>query len=117
MHYILPFLIYYFIKKEKVMLYGLLAGNLIDLDHIYLKIIGKVGWFESACSNGLGSQCSFGIYPLHNLTSAVILIIASIILFKQKNKNFKLNFVFWLLIGAILNLVLDYIHLVTRFAI
>ena len=65
-HYILPLIIFYF-YRDKIMLYGLLLGNLVDLDHVYYRIIGKVGWFESACPQ-LGMQCSFGFYPLHNLT-------------------------------------------------
>lgn len=118
MHYILPFIIYWLSKvKNKIMLWGLLLGNVIDLDHIYYRLIGKVGWFESACPEGLGSQCSFGIYPLHNLLTAFILIIVSLISYRFIKNNKKAEWMFWISIGALLNLVLDYIHLITGFAI
>ena len=44
----IPVVIFYY-YRDKIMLFGLLVANLIDLDHIYCRIIGKVGWFESAC--------------------------------------------------------------------
>ena len=91
------------------MLLGLLLGNLIDLDHIYYRIIGKVGWFESACPR-LGMQCSFGFYPLHNLAFAIIFLLGSSLIF-LKDKKFKLAG--WLCLGAFLNLLLDYVHLIT----
>jgi hypothetical protein len=95
------------------MLWGLLLGNLIDLDHVYSRIIGKVGWFESACPQ-LGMQCSFGFYPLHNLTFAIIFLLISGMIFI---KNKKLKFIGWLSLGAFLNLALDYIHLLIGFGI
>ena len=116
MHYILPFLIYHF-KKDKKMLYGLLLGNAIDLDHVYYRIIGRVGWFESACSSGLGSQCSFGIYPLHNVTTAIILIGVVLISYTYMKKGEKVQWVFWISLGALVNLLLDYIPLITGFVI
>ena len=112
LHYIIPIVIFYF-YRDKIMLLGLLLGNLIDLDHIYFRIIGKVGWFESACPH-LGMQCSFGFYPLHNLTFAIVFLLFSPLLFV---KNKKIKFIGWLSLGAFLNLLLDYIHLITRFGI
>jgi len=118
LHYVLPFIIYWTRKtKDKIMLWGLLLGNLIDLDHIYYRIIGKVGWFESACPEGFGSQCSFGLYPLHNPASAAILMviaISSFVYFKEKKEA---KWIFWISVGALLNLLLDFIHLVTGFGI
>lgn len=96
------------------MLYGLLWGNLIDLDHVYYRIIGKVPWFESACSH-LGAQCSWNFYPLHNsivLTSTLILaviLIPSGMYFKKK----KMAFLGWLFLGMALNIILDLIQLKT----
>jgi len=52
------------------MCYGLLAGNIIDIDHIFPRIMGKVPWFESACENGLFTQCSFDHYMFHNMATA-----------------------------------------------
>lgn len=117
-HYILPFIIYWLSRtKDKIMLWGLLLGNAIDLDHIYLRMIGQVEWFESACPSGLGSQCSFGIYPLHNPIVVVILLIISLASFSYINKKKESKWIFWISIGALLNLLLDYIHLVTGFGI
>ncbi len=95
------------------MLFGLVLGNLIDLDHIYYRIIGEVGWFESACSH-VGAQCSFGFYPLHNFTFAIIFLLFSSLLF-LKNKKAKL--IGWISLGAFLNLALDYAHLLLGFGI
>lgn len=118
MHYILPFIIYWLTKtKDKVMLFGLLLGNAIDLDHVYYRLIGKVNWFESACPEGLGSQCSFGTYPLHNLPTAIILIAIILISYLYIKKKKEAKWFFWISIGALLNLLLDYIHLITGWAI
>ena len=95
------------------MLSGLLLGNIIDLDHIYLRIVGKVGWFESACPH-VGMQCSFGFYPLHSLTFAICFLLLSGLIFMKNN---KLKFLGWLFLGAFLNLVLDYIHLISGFGV
>ena len=117
-HYILPFVIYCF-RKNKTMLYGLLMGNLIDLDHIYMRVIGKVGWFESACSS-FGDQCSsFGFYPLHSPLVFAMLFFMAIWLYGNRiysldgTSNKKRRLWFWIMIGAMLNLILDYIHLIT----
>ncbi len=107
-HYILPFIIFYFYRNKSA-LYGLLLGNLIDLDHIYYRLIGKVNWLESACQN-LGEQCSIGFYPLHNTTLAIILLLISALIF---TKNKKIKFIGWLSLGAFLNFALDYIHMTT----
>ena len=112
MHYIIPLIIFYF-YRDKIILAGLILGNLVDLDHIYSRITGQVPWFSSACQQ-LGNQCSFGIYPLHNPTFAMLLILPSaLILAKGKNKKF----IGWLSVGILLNLALDYIHLITGFGI
>lgn len=108
MHYLLPLVIFYF-YRNKAMLWGLLLGNLIDLDHIYYRIIGKVPWFESACSH-LGAQCSIGFYPLHNIYVGIFcLIFSGLVLFKDK----RIKFIGLMFLGAFLNLLLDYIHLIT----
>jgi hypothetical protein len=95
------------------MLWGLLLGNLVDLDHIYYRLIGKVGWFESACSH-FGVPCSYNFYPLHNMTFIVIFLRLSLLTVK-KNKTIK--FIGWLSMGAALNIILDLIASVTGFAI
>lgn len=92
------------------MLWGLLLGNLIDLDHIYYRIIGKVGWFESACKK-FGQQCSLGFYPLHNLILALLFLIFSVLVFSG---NTKVQFLGWLSLGAFLHLFLDYIATLTK---
>ncbi len=112
MHYLLPLVIFYF-YRNKAMLWGLLLGNLIDLGHIYYRIIGRVPWFESACSH-LGEQCSLNFYPLHNIYAVIFfLIFSGLILVKDK----RIKFIGWLFFGAFLNLLLDYIHLITGFGI
>lgn len=97
------------------MLWGLLLGNLIDLDHIYLRIIGKVEWFESACVEGLGSQCSFGIYPLHNIYTAGIFFILGLgsFFYNRKHNTDITKWIFWISIGVLIALGLDYLHLIT----
>jgi hypothetical protein len=95
------------------MLYGLLLGNLIDLDHIYYRVIGRVPWFESACSN-LGQQCSIGFYPLHNIYIFIISLILSAFL---ASKNKKMRFIGWIFLGAAIHLSLDYIHMIAGFGI
>ncbi|MFA5857274.1 MAG: hypothetical protein WC867_07965 [Candidatus Pacearchaeota archaeon] len=95
------------------MLFGLLLGNIIDLDHIYYRIIGKAPWFGSACEE-FGMQCSFNFYPLHNSTMAVVfLIFTALLLIEDK----RIKFFGWFALGALLNLIIDYIHLKTGFGI
>ncbi len=95
------------------MLGGLLIANLIDLDHLYPRIIGEVGWFESACPE-IGMQCSFNFYPLHNIYMLIVAVILSALLL---SKNKKMRFVGWIGLGIVVHLALDYIHLLTGFAI
>ena len=114
-HYLIPLGIYYFNRNKKI-LYGLLLGNLIDLDHIIPRLQGKINWTESACGHLLDS-CSFGNYPLHNFTALFILIVIAISIYiYYKYKKIELNLLFWLLIGAILNLVVDLIYIMNNFS-
>jgi len=112
LHYILPFIIFEFYKNNK-MLFGLLIANLIDLDHIYLRLVGKISFFESACNN-VGSNCSFGMYPLHSIWFCILgIFLALFLLFK--NKNLKL--IGWIGIGIIIHLFLDILHYLIGFGI
>ena len=95
------------------MVWGLLLGNLIDLDHVYYRLIGKVGWFESACEH-FGQGCSLGFYPLHNLYLAPVFLLLGGLIFV---KNKKVKFIGWLGLGAFIHLILDYIHLLIGFGI
>jgi len=88
-------------------LFGLIVGNLIDLDHIYYRVIGKVGGFSSACPK-LGMRCSFNFYPLHNLIMLVVAVALTGLLFF---KNKKLKFVGWIALGVIIHLALYYLQL------
>lgn len=116
LHYILPLIIFYF-YRNKTMLYGLLIGNLIDLDHIYIRLIGKLGWFESACQNGLGSQCSFSVYPLHSFPVITSFFILAIVSYNFYKSNMFWKWVFWISLGALFNYLLDYIHLISGIVI
>jgi putative Mn2+ efflux pump MntP len=120
------------------MLYGLILANLIDLDHIFYRIIGKVGWFESACPH-IGMQCSFGFYPLHTIyvfITAIVLVLASgIFLLSRKLSKHKKNkehqeskqkknvtrliflWIFWISLGVIIHFSLDYLSLIIGFGI
>jgi hypothetical protein len=117
-HYILPFILYYFFRN-KIMLWGLLLGNLIDLDHVFLRITGMVPWFHNICSEGYFWKCNgFLGYPLHSVYFLVALIITSTILFFLKEEEEKLDiekWMFWICIGAILNLSLDLLQLAIGF--
>lgn len=106
LHIIIPLVIFYFFR-DKIMLYGLLLGNLVDLDHLYYRIIEKVPWFESARPK-LGMQCSWNFYPLHNIYFLVIFLVLGGLIFV---KNKRLKFIGWLGLGVVLNMVLDLIHL------
>lgn len=108
-HYLIPLIAYF--NSEIFLGSGLALGNLIDLDHIYYRIIGKVGWFDSACSK-LGEQCSFGFYPLHNYYFAIMFFGLSFLIFA---KNRKIKFVGVIFFGAFLNLLFDFFHLITGF--
>jgi hypothetical protein len=94
------------------MLWGLLLGNWIDLDHIYLRLIGRVPWFSSACES-FGQNCSIGVYPLHNWTLAFSSLAVGGLIFHEDK---RLKLVGWLGIGTFLAVFLDYIHMVTGFA-
>lgn len=119
LHYIIPLLIFQFYKNYN-MLYGLLLGNLIDLDHIYYRIIGKVGWFESACHNWLGMNCSYNFYPLHSLANfsvmalLIFFLVFSLFIF---NKNKPAKLLAWFFFGVFLHIILDIIAYFTGFSI
>ncbi len=104
-HYLLILGIF-LVFRSKISFLGLLLGNLIDLDHLYYRIIGKVNWAESACASA-GSQCSFNFYPLHNMFFVVISLIGCALIF---SKDKKLKFIGFISLGAFLNLFLDLIH-------
>jgi hypothetical protein len=108
----LPATLFYFYRYQ-IPLLGLLLGNLVDLDHVFYRIIGKVGWFQSACPH-FGMQCSFGFYPLHNWTVTILCLALGFFIFA---KNKKLKFVGWISLGVLLNFLLDYIQLITGFGI
>jgi hypothetical protein len=99
------------------MLFGLLFGNLIDLDHIFFRVTGMVPWMESICSVKNFWDCnSFFGYPLHSVYVFISLIAVSIILFflMQEEKELKVTkWMFWICIGALVNLFLDFIQLTT----
>ena len=110
--------------EDKIMLWGLLIGNIIDLDHIYMRIIGKVGWFESACENGIGTQCSFIVYHLHSyfmigfLATIVILSVKHLNKLQKNNMNTEnTKIILWISVGGLVHLMLDYIHLIINWAI
>lgn len=115
-HYILPFIIYYFVRS-KTILFGLLLGNLIDLDHIFLRIFGVVPWFQNICSiDGFWKCNGFLGYPLHSVYMVVTLIVTSIILFflMEEEKELKVTkWMFWICIGALIHLSLDLVQLFT----
>jgi membrane-bound metal-dependent hydrolase YbcI (DUF457 family) len=112
LHYIIPLAIFQFYRVYG-MLYGLLLGNLIDLDHIYYRIIGKVPWLESACPEKLGC-CSFNFYPLHSMVFLILFTALALLIF---SKNKKLNFAGWLFLGASLNILLDILAAAINFGI
>ena len=95
------------------MLWGLLSANLIDLDHIYYRIIGEVGWFESACQE-FGMNCSIGFYPLHTWILAFIGLLVSVLIF---HKDKRIKFAGWLGLGIFIHMVLDFIHELIGFGI
>jgi hypothetical protein len=112
LHYIIPGVVYLF-KKNKTMFWGLIAGNFLDLDKIYFRLIGKVGWTESIHSKGFGVYSSIGTYPLHTFPILVFLVLAMGTLFFLKKRNKKLYFLFWMAFGGVLHFALDYIQKVT----
>ncbi len=116
-HYILPFLLYYFFRN-KIMLLGLLFGNGIDIDHILYRINGMVPWLKSIClSDGFMKCNGFFGYPFHSIYMIISLIVVSILLFylMEKQKDLKVNkWLFWIAIGALLHLTLDFVQMVTN---
>jgi hypothetical protein len=114
LHYIIPVALYKFFK-DKVVFWGLLLANLIDLDHIYLRLIGKVGWFGSACDK-LGKQCSFNLCPFHCWIVFVIALVLCLFLFFGK-KSWKLRFIGWLGLGLVIHFAFDYLHFLIGFGI
>lgn len=115
MHYAIPLIIYLF-NTDKTMLIGLLLGNIIDLDHIYARIIGKIGWKESVIKK-YGKSAIFGFYPLHNYKVMVILIIVASATFPTFFVFKSFQIVWWVIIGAISNQVLDIVAKHTGFMI
>ncbi len=116
-HYLLPILVYLFVTRDKIVLFSLLIGNVIDLDHIFLRLNGTVPWFSSICGDKLVWRCSafFG-YPFHSVYAIVSLIVLSIILFflMEKQKELKINkWMFWICIGILIHLMLDFVQLST----
>jgi len=96
------------------MLWGLLLANLIDLDHIYARLVGNVSWFGSACPKGFGTQCSFGLYFSHSWAMLIIgILLISLIFMKKK----YLKFIGWLGAGIIIHLLLNYLHYLISFGI
>ena len=112
LHYIIPLIIFYF-YRDKIMFWGLELINLIDLDHVYYRILGKVPWFGSACSH-LGENCSFGFDPMHNIYAMIIFALASCLLLCE-NKKWK--FAGWMALGGFLHLILDLMHMTIGFGI
>ena len=115
-HYLLPIAIY-IIYKNKIMFWGLIFGNFIDLDHIYLRLVGNVPWTESICGIGNVWQCSgfFG-YPLHSVYVLVFFIMISMIVFPfmiDDKKAKSLPWIFWISIGVLIHFVLDFIQIAT----
>ncbi len=100
--------IFYFYRNHLVF-FGLILANLIDFDHIYYRIVGKVGWTVSACGD-FGNQCSWNFYPLHNTDFAIIMGCLAFLVFV---KNRKIKFIGFLGIGVLIHLTLDLIHLAT----
>jgi len=95
------------------MLWGLLLGNWMDLDHIYLRLIEKAPWFGSACES-FGQNCSIGVYPLHTWALAYSGLVIGALVFSCDK---KLKFLGWVGVGMFIHACLDYIHMITGFAI
>jgi hypothetical protein len=112
LHYLIPLVVFYF-WRNSIALWGLLAGNLIDLDHIYMRIIGAFPWFGSACQH-FGQNCSIGVYPLHSWLLAGIFLLGTNLAFFRDKRIKLIGFIF---LGAFLNILLDYIAMVTGFGI
>jgi hypothetical protein len=112
LHYLIPLIIYY-VNKNKLILWALISANIIDLGHIYFRLIGKVAWFGSACQHA-GMQCSFNFYPFHNLITLIIAACLIPLIFTKKKWA---RFIGYFGIGIVLHLALDYLHLLIGFGI
>jgi hypothetical protein len=106
------------------MLLGLLLGNLIDLDHLFLRFLGKVSFSKSICDISEFWRCNGLFYhPLHNIYVWLFFIISSLIFFylivnsKKPSKNKKIyKLFFFSSLGITLHLTLDFIQLITGFS-
>jgi hypothetical protein len=140
-HYLIPFIFVFiyliFFKKEKIIsnrkldieliklknkkifittvgiiFFGLLLANLIDLDHIFLRILGDVPWFGTSCGES-GLVCSsINFYPLHSLIFLIASLVLTPLIFFKDN---KIKFFGWLFLGVAIHLGLDYIQYFTGF--
>jgi hypothetical protein len=109
-------------------MYALLLANIIDLDHIYYRIAGKVSWFSSACPE-IGMNCGLNFYPMHTLIVMFFylgisgpLFLSAVAIISKRNipkllKNPKIHFIGWLGVGILIHILLDYLHLKTGFFI
>ncbi len=92
-------------------------GNVVDLDHILLRLKGYVPWMGNICGEKFFWHCNgFLGYPSHTVSVMITLIILSGILFflMKKQKELNINkWMFWICNGALLNLILDFIQLST----
>jgi len=113
-HYILPLIVYFF-YRNKNLLFGLILGNIVDLDHVYMRVVGDAPWFSSACS-GFGHQCSWNFYPLHNHFVLIVTLFLSLFSAYGIYRKDRLIEIFgWTALGISLNLFLDLVHLATGF--
>jgi len=121
-HYLIPVILFIFFK-DRIMFLGLLIGNLIDLDHLFLRFIGKVSFSKSICDISEFWKCNgLFYYPLQNVYAWSFFIISSLLFFylminekyAKNKKTYKLFF--FSSIGVVLHLTLDFIQLVTGFA-
>ena len=102
------------LTKARLMFWGLVLGNLIDLDHLYYRIIGKVSWTDSHCQTFFMKCSSIGFYPFHKVYFIFIFMaLSSLVFFKKK----EIKFLGWLAFGAFLNLILDMIQYIIGFGI
>jgi hypothetical protein len=118
-HYLLPFITYFF-YRSKIVFGGLLLGNLVDLDHVYSRLVGTVPWEGNMCGFEKFWECNgfFG-YPLHSFYVILFIIMISMVIFPfmiDNKKDKKLKWMFWICIGFLIHFALDFIQLVTGFA-
>lgn len=143
-HYLLPFFVIfiylYFIRKDKIIInnrfnfdfmrikkgkiiltfagiifFGLMLGNLIDIDHVYYRLSGDVPWLKSYCGGTFNLKCSsLNYYPLHNMYFFIVFFILSFLVFFKDN---RIRLYGWIFIGATIHLILDYIQYITGIVI